>query len=72
MEITDMQLHDEQIKSMMENGENRAPVKRGNGRIGEETTDGQKDFFYEIRWPWSQNFMAIGAKMAKWSHSLLI
>ena len=38
MEITDMQLHDEQIKSMMENGENRAPVKRGNGRIGKETT----------------------------------
>ena len=38
MEITDMQLRDEQIKSMMENGENRAPVKRGNGRIGEETT----------------------------------
>ena len=38
LETTDKQLHDEQIKSMMENSENRVSVKRGNGRIGEETT----------------------------------
>ena len=38
VEVTDVQLLGDQIKSMMERGENRIPVKKGNGKVKEEFT----------------------------------
>ena len=38
MEVTDAQLLGDQVKSMMERGENRVPVKIGNGKVRQDFT----------------------------------